>query len=94
MDRQLQMDPARDARAIADNVEQVALEVRRTVNAVMAIVDDGQILYKRIRPLVEWLKPEPTAPKLQVVVSPAAVRQGSPRRPAPTTRNGTTRPGS
>lgn len=41
------------ARALADNAEQVADDVRRTVAAVKVIVDEVRSL---VSPLVEWLK--------------------------------------
>lgn len=57
MNRQLTIDPVTDARAIADIAEQVAHEVRRTVEAVRTIVEDAKIFYIAVvSPLVEWLK--------------------------------------
>jgi hypothetical protein len=57
MHRQLTINPVTDARVIADKAEQMAHEVRRTVAAVKAIVDDVKVVYKAVvSPLVEWLK--------------------------------------
>ena len=77
MNRQLTIDPVTDARVIADNAEQMAHEVRRTVAAVTMFVDDVKVFYKAVvSPLVEWLKSEPADPpaKVQVLVSTKGVR--------------------
>jgi hypothetical protein len=62
---------------IADNAEQMARDVRRTVAAVEAIVDDVRVFYKVVvSPLVEWLKSKQADPpaKVQVLVSTEGVR--------------------
>ncbi|MFG2629157.1 hypothetical protein [Streptomyces sp. NPDC048473] len=71
MNRQFTIGPVTDARVIADNVEQMAQELRRTVAAVERIVDDLKGFYEVVSPLVKWLRSTLADPpaKAQVLVS-------------------------
>lgn len=66
MTSQFMIAPVTGARVIAEKAEQLAHEVRRTVAAVEAIVDDVKVVYKAVvSPLVEWLKVEAGEPSGQ-----------------------------
>jgi asparagine synthetase A len=71
MNRQFTIGPVADARVIADNAEQMAQELRRTVAAVERIVDDLKVVYEVVSPLVKWLRSTLADPpaKAQVLVS-------------------------
>lgn len=56
MNRQVTIAPVAGARAIADNAEQMAQELRRTVAAVERIVDDLKGFYEVVSPLVKRLR--------------------------------------
>lgn len=76
MNRKLTIDPLGDARVVADNAEQMAEEVRRTVAAVKGMVHDLKHLYEVVSPLVERLKSKLAGPSanVQVLVSTKGVR--------------------
>jgi hypothetical protein len=65
MNRQFTIDPVTGARVIADSVEQIAQEFGRTVAAVQGIVDNLNVLYEVMSPLIEWLKATPADPSGQ-----------------------------
>jgi hypothetical protein len=68
MNRQFAINPTTDARVFADNAEQIAHAVRRTVAAVEGIVDDLKDFYKVVSPLVESLKSALAGPRLELRV--------------------------
>lgn len=71
MNRQFTIDPVTAARVIADNAEQMAQELGRTVAAVEGSVDALKVFYEVVSPLVKWLRSTLAGPpaNAQVLVS-------------------------
>ena len=65
------IDPVTDTRALADNAEQVAHDLRRTATAAVGIADSVKVLYEVVYPIVVWLnaKLACSPAKVQVLVS-------------------------
>jgi hypothetical protein len=71
MKSQFPIDPVTDTKALADNAEQVAHDLRRTATAAVGIADSVKVLYEVVYPIVVWLKAKlaRSPEKVQVLVS-------------------------
>lgn len=56
MTRRFTLGPVTDVRAVADKVEQLALELRRTVAAIEGIVDDVKVVYQMVSLVIAWVQ--------------------------------------